>query len=379
MSEAAAAILGRQELDRFIAAGPIKRGLPRAAYTDPAFFDLEMRTVFARTWVFVGFTHEIASPGDLWPARAGAAPVLLVRGHDNDVRAFHNVCRHRGSKLVDRPCNAKLRIVCPYHAWSYGLDGSLKTPSNFGGPGVHGAEGFEPAKHGLVPIRCTVWHDWILVNLDGKAPPFEDYVRPLEAKLRHIDFEALKPIIHIDSGVLDANWKFPLENYIEPYHVPVVHPETAAGQPLADHYVLPRDGFLVGCGIDRRGAAGDRDVRRAVFLDFSAHYLLLFPNFALFVYYGDETQVTIMHNTPLAADRNHQRRVIYQMGGVPPSPAMLAEWIKLNEDVVAEDWAMLRRLQEGRASPVLDDGGVLSPVWETADHDFESLVIECMR
>ena len=215
----------------------------------------------------------------------------------------------------------------------------------------------------------------------ANAPDFAAQVAPLEAAIGDIDLTALTPILSIDSGEVAANWKFLCENYVEPYHVPLTHPQTAAGQPLEEHY-LHQDGVLVGCGIDvgeggRKTNGGKRG--REVCLDFSAWYHLLFPNFCFFVYFGDETHVNVMLNTPLAPDRTHQRRVIYQLGGETPTDAQLEAWRQLNCDVVAEDWHMAVRLQEGRASPVTAGGGVLSPVWETSAHAFDRLIVDSMR
>ena len=375
-------ILGPEALAGFLEPGAIKCGLPREAYTSQAFFALEQRTVFTSGWSFAGFAHELAAPGSLQPITVGGLPLVLVRGKDGAIRVFHNVCRHRGLKLVDQPCAGRRTLSCPYHGWTYELDGRLKGAPNFGGAGKSDAPGFDPEAHGLVPVASAVWHDWIFVNPDGSAPPFADYVGPLEAAIGDFDLSDITPIIHIDSGEVAANWKFLCENFIEPYHVPLTHPQTAAGQPLEEHYMI-EDGLLVGCGID----VGDRTARKAngggrgreVCLDFSAWYHLLFPNFLFFVYFGEETHVNVMLNTPLAPDRTHQRRVIYQQGGQPPSEDQLAAWRQLNCDVVAEDWHMAERLQAGRASPVTATGGVLSPVWETSAHAFDHLVLAAMR
>ena len=122
------------------------RGLPAAAYTSEAVFQLENERIFAGSWVFAGLAHELARPGDVVPVTVAGRPVLLVRDADLEVRAFHNVCRHRCLKLVDEPCNVGPAIQCPYHSWTYRLDGALHIAPYFGGRDPRAVpEGFDRA------------------------------------------------------------------------------------------------------------------------------------------------------------------------------------------------------------------------------------------
>ena len=115
-------IIGARSLGEFDATVPVARGLPASAYTSEAFFALENERIFAASWVFAGFAHELARPGDAVPVTVAGRPVLLLYGADGRIRAFHNVCRHRCLKLVDKPDNVGWAIRCPYHSWIYGLD-----------------------------------------------------------------------------------------------------------------------------------------------------------------------------------------------------------------------------------------------------------------
>ncbi len=371
-------IVDSESLARFQAAGPVKHGLPAEAYASPRFLELEQDRVFARSWTLAGFAHELPSPGDVMPVTVAGRPVVLVRGKEGQLRAFHNVCRHRGLKLVDGPCSGRRRLVCPYHNWSYGLDGRLINATNFGGHGIHAVEGFDYEANGLAEVPCRHWHDWVFVNVAGNEPDFEAFLAPLQPVVAGLDLTAIEPLFKLDSGIFQANWKFICENFVEPYHVPVVHPETAAGQPLHKHYMVS-EGHMVGCAVDIDGDIDEQpqksDRGRDICLDISARYLLLFPNFLFFVYFGEDTQINVMLNRPVAPDRTHQRRVIYQLGGQRPDAATIDKWHALTEDVIAEDKAMVERLQEGRRSPVLADGGVLSPVWEASERAFQDLVM----
>ncbi len=382
MRESLSDVIERGLLDAFHAPGPVRRGLPAEAYTSERFFALERERVFARNWTLAGFAHELPAVGDILPITVAGLPMVLVHGKDGTIRAFHNVCRHRGLKLVDRPCSRRRTLVCPYHNWAYGLDGRLINAPHFGGAGDHAPDGFDYAAHGLAEVPCRQWHDWIFVNAAGNVPDFEAFLAPIEARIAGLDLGGIEPLFKIDSGIFQANWKFICENFIEPYHVPVVHPETAAGQPLERHYMV-EDGHLVGCAIDVAQEEGTADGKKAsrvreVCLDISARYLLLFPNFLFFLYLGETTQVNVMLNRPVSPGETHQRRVIYHLDGPRPDDATVERWRALTEDVVAEDRSMVERLQEGRRSPVARDGGVLSPVWEASERSFQDLIMAAM-
>ena len=366
MSPSLESILGRDALAAFEAAGPVAQGLPAAAYTSEAFFALENDRLFPGAWVFVGFAHELARPGDAVPVSVAGMPVLLVRDAEHRVRAFHNVCRHRCLKLVDRPGSLGSRIRCPYHAWTYGLDGALHTTPYFGGRDPRAEPpGFDRQRHGLVAVRSATWHDWIFVNLSADAPPFDDFVAPLVKRLDGLDLGQLHHLVTIDLGDLAANWKLVIENFIEPYHVPFVHPKTTE-QPLADHYTINDPGCL-GCAVDV-----SRTARRQDTLSADSRYLTLFPNFLFGLYLPD--QVGVHLNVPLAPGLTRQRRAIYSLGP-EPAPADLAEHLaRLWREVHDEDREICERLQTGRASAAAG-GGVLSPVWEDAVHSFQELVV----
>ena len=371
MSPSLDSILGAEALAAFEAPGPVARGLPAAAYTSEAFFALENERLFARSWVFAGFAHELARPGDVVPVTVAGRPVLLVRDGEHAVRAFHNVCRHRCLKLVEKPGNVGPAIQCPYHSWTYRLDGALHIAPYFGGTSPRAVpDGFDRAAHGLVPVRVAVWHDWVFVNLSGDAPAIEDFVAPLQKHLEGFDLSRMKHVITVDLGEIAANWKLLMENFIEPYHVPFVHAATTE-QPLADHYTVNEPGCL-GCAVDVSAEA-----RRDDTLSADSRYLTLFPNFVLGLYLPD--QVGVHLDVPLAPSRTGQRRAIYSLGPEPVSAEEAEALARLWRDVHEEDQAICEGLQRGRASAIADDGGVLSPHWENAVRSFQERVLSRLR
>lgn len=368
-----------ESFQRFLRAGTPRHGLPALAYTSTAFHALENERLFPRTWVFAGFAHEMPKRGDLQPVSVAGKPVLLVHGEDGSdspggkISAFHNACRHRCLKLVDAPGNAGNLIRCPYHNWAYDLQGALRAAPFFGGVDNQVPAGFEMKDNGLMAIRCEVWHDWIFVNLDGGAVPFAEFIRPLAARLAHLDMARMQPVAMLDFGVVNTNWKFLLENFIEPYHVQFVHSATT-DQPLTDHAAFI-DHHCLGCTVEipnHRMPVGRTDT-----LAVDSSYLTLFPNFVLATYVPDQLGVHL--NTALNAGQSSQRRAIYLLrdGDVSAEEAGVLRdlWWKVHR----EDHAMCERLQLGRESPVADDGGWLSPKWETSVRRFQELVYDAVQ
>ena len=345
----------------------VVNGLPSAAYTDEKFLNLEANTVFAENWAFVGFVHELAKPGDILPVILAGKPIILVRNIKNEIVAFHNVCRHRCLKLVDEPKNTGKLIRCPYHSWTYDLDGKLISSPHFGGTDNHEPKGFDPKKYGLETIRIKLWHDWIFVNLNKKAPPFEKYIKKISKQLKGIDLNKIKPVATLNFGEVATNWKFLVENYVEPYHVQFVH-KTTTSQPLKDHYTIV-DGNCFGSGVDlneENTSSGNLAV--------SSRYLSLFPNFIIGTYYPN--QIGVHLNLPIDSGRTIQKRIIYSTNGYKMTTKEANSLKKLWWDVHKEDHEICERLQLGRASPVATEGGVLSPYWEKSVRAFHKHVIK---
>lgn len=346
-----------------------RAGLPAAVYTDPEFHKIENRTVFQRNWVFAGFAHEQERPGDLKPVTIAGQPVLLIRDKSGDICAYHNACRHRGLKLVETSANHGKLIRCPYHSWAYGLDGKLKAAPYFCGKDPIPPETFPAGNLGLVPIRCETWHDWIFVNLDGQAPPLKEHVAPLKRQLGTLPLGDLKPIATLEFGTVRTNWKALMENFIEPYHVQFVH-RTTTQQPLITHStVLDQHCLGSKCDIDEGAAESDRNT-----LAVSSRFLTLFPNFVLGTYAPN--QVGVHLNTPAGADETLQRRVIYVHRDQSVTEQEIEQISKLWYEVHKEDHQICERLQLGRLSESMAQGGLLSPHWEDSVRRFQELLVE---
>ena len=194
--------------------------LPAAWYTDPAVFVRERARIFRRSWQYVGLTEQVARPGDFFTATLGDVPVVVVRDEEGQVRAFANVCRHRGSQLVLAECGSRKTLQCHYHAWTYNLDGTLRAA-----PGAKDEPGFDPGAFSLVPLSVDTWGPFIFVNLDRGAAPLADLLGALPdlVAATGLDLGAIRRRVRRTYDIA-ANWKVVVDNYLECYHCPVAHP-----------------------------------------------------------------------------------------------------------------------------------------------------------
>jgi choline monooxygenase len=339
-------------------------GLPPKSYIDEDFWKKECETVLSNGWLFVGFSHELKKSGDVIPVFIANKPILLVR-NGNEISAFHNVCSHRCLKLVNEKKNVGKIIRCPYHAWSYDLDGKLKAAPHVGGTNQHKPKG---SNHGLKSIKVHIWYDWIFVNLNGKAKKFEEYAKPLIKKFDDIDLTKLKYATTLDFGKINTNWKFLIENFIEPYHVQFVHKATT-NQPLKDHYTVV-DGMCYGSGVD----VDEEDTNNSAALSVTSKYLSLFPNFIIGTYFPN--QIGVYLNIPVSPGITSQKRIIYTTDGKVMSKKEIKMVKNIWWSVHKEDHEMCERLQEGRYSPAAKEGGLLSPVWEKGVQAFQKLIVD---
>jgi Rieske 2Fe-2S family protein len=214
------------QLARTLAPFGKARMLPRAAYVSEDVLAWEREHFFDGTWVCAGRADLVAQPGGQLGTRIGSTGVLLMRGNDNRLRAFANICRHRGHELL--ACGASTTrgaVVCPYHGWSYELDGSLRHAPRTGDvPNIIESE------FGLVPLAVDTWAGWVFVNVDGKAAPLAEHIGGFAEIAANWECErlAVGATHHYE---LNANWKVAIENYHECYHCPLIHPELSRVSP----------------------------------------------------------------------------------------------------------------------------------------------------
>ena len=263
-------------------------GLPRHAYTDPAFLALERAHVFDASWTFICAAERLPNPGDLMPLDLIGRPIVIARQRDGGIKAFHNVCRHRGVILVEAPQSSRPTMICPYHAWSYGLDGRLLKTPHFSGDGNHDHSMIERECLDLKAIRCETWNGLVFVNMSGDAVPLATHMAPVAARYADFDFSEMR-LGRVMEFEVAANWKLPIENFIEGYHLPWTHPFLNSVSSMANHYSV-LDEPIVGQGslLYERDKAGHPDL--PTFSGLSQHWAVraeypsLLPNMLLGVH-----------------------------------------------------------------------------------------------
>jgi Rieske 2Fe-2S family protein len=329
------------------------RMLPRAAYVDPAVFAWEQANIFSG-WTCVGHAADLAGVGAQRAVGSGANGVLLVRGDDEGtIRAFANTCRHRGHELLPCGATAKRRnIVCPYHSWSYRLDGRVRNAPGFDGPA------FDAGEFGLTELRLVNWHGWLFTDPSGEDDEFAVHVAGLEDIVGPYRPEDLT-VVARHSYELATNWKVIAENYQECYHCSTIHPELSRISPPTSGETLDLKGSWMGGWMSmideaetmsltgRSGGVAieglsEREMR-------SVMYLVGYPNLLVSLH-PDYVMTHLM--TPLAADRTHVECSWAFPRDVAAQPDFDASYAVDFWDLTnRQDWAACESVQRGLSSP----------------------------
>ena len=353
------------------------KGLGSAHFASPVVFDLEKSHVFMRTWVCIGVASDISENGDVCPGTFLGMPLLLAR-HAGGVKVFHNLCSHRGAVLVNAPGKGRARITCPYHAWTYDLSGSLLHTPHVDGPGRHSCESLDPSRLGLREIRSAEWCGHVFTDFSGQAPPFDEWIRPMDERLGHLHSADLRR--DPEAGVefdLSVNWKIIAENFSESYHLPFVHRELNQVNPMEDHYQILGGHSYVGQG--STGFSGSKDnlgtlpLLSAVMQRSRYESFYVFPNLML-VPFPDMMFSIIAF--PLSPRRTIERLSLF-VGGEEAMAAPHAGARKASNDFAVrinqEDFVVLNAVQAGRESPAYGGGHIVSQQETTSLH-FQKMV-----
>lgn len=375
------ALLSSDTVEALFRAPELARGLPNACYHDRDYFEREADQIFTRQWVCVAVASEVPEPGDVKPVSVAGKPLIVLRDRAGDVRVFHNVCSHRGVKLVDAPCKGAPALRCPYHSWAYALDGQLKATPHVGGFGQNRVEGFSRDDKGLKPVRTVVWWDMIFVNISGGAPDFTTVAAPLSERWKRWDMSGLRYGGSEDSSLalpVNTNWKLAVENYCESYHLPWVHPGLNSYSRLEDHYHIFGENFS-GQGSTKYDPRLPNGWVLPKFPNLTsedealAEYVVFFPNVLLGIQ-ADHFYVMILDVE--GSQRTVERLHIYYLKEAweqPDLPGIRTLTRDRWREVFVEDIDMVERLQEGRISPAFD-GGCFSPVMDTPTLHFQRLI-----
>lgn len=359
------------------------RGLPGRAYA-PDFFALEQRLLFPRTWCAVAFAGDVPRPGDVRPVNLAGWPLVLVRGTDGTLRCFLNICRHRAMRVVMEPASGRRALSCPWHGWTYGLDGKLQATPRVGGERVNDDPRLCRDGADLRPVRIAQWLDLVFVNIEDNAPPFAEHIRPLETLLSDYD---LADLARGEEWSLDypGNWKLATEGAIEDYHLPWGHPQLLRGQRSQN----PRSDAAPGCffsvssafaAAQARAHEPPRIVRAGADGLERSFFIILFPTGSVWT---RPNQVMLGLWLPDGADNTRLRYVHYYPSRVAADPAF-AEMRRADaatfHEVLAQDVPFVRHVH-GNAQWI-DQAGFrprFSPFWEENLPLFQRSVVDALR
>ena len=350
--------------------------LPARAYTAPDVLEWEQGVFFDGSWVCAGRATDLPNPQDQRAVRVGSQGIVLVRGDDGELRGFFNACRHRGHELLpcDFPTVSSRVIQCPYHAWTYGLDGSLR-----GAPRFSDVAGFDKQDYPLIPARIQEWHGWVFVNASGDAPPLPEHAGNLDGLLANYEIGRMFEAARHDY-VVQANWKTITENYHECYHCPSIHPELCEVTPTDSGRNYEHSGAWVGGDMDLKDFAQtmsldgqSKGVPIRGLDDYQLRtvlYIGLLPNLLISLH---PDYVMVHRLIPLAVDRTKIEcswaftPEATARPGFDPSYA-IDFWDITNR----QDWTACESVQRGLSSPHAVPGP-LSPA-EDAVYQFVTMV-----
>jgi len=331
-------------------------------YTDPGQLAREIATVFRRRWQYVGPASQLERPGDYITARIAHEPLVLL----NDggvIRGFFNVCRHRAGPLA-LGCGNAARLVCRYHGWTYSLQGQLLRA-----PEMEGALGFDPAKIHLAPIAVHVFGPLVFAALDASTPPFDGEHPRLVDECAPYQLARMRHVMTRDYPVA-ANWKLYVDNFLEGYHLPQVHPALCQEidyrsyvTELDTHRVLQQAPARAGSGSLYTPAAGEP----------AARYYWLFPNLML-SFYERQLQVNVV--IPNGVDRTVVRFDWFALDAGPHHRELehFRRLVEFSDAVQAEDAAICQVLQ-GNVRSSAYQSGPYCPAREAGVHLFHRLML----
>ncbi len=363
-------------------------GLPNECYLEGEYNKIERKKIFEDNWVVIGTASSIPEIGDVKSFNLLGIPLIILRDKKKDIKVFHNVCSHRGYKLINKDCKINNVIRCPYHSWSYNLSGELVATPHIGGVNIHNHINFNKNENNLKEVKSFIWLDLILINISENAIPFNDYIKPLEKRWSEfISKEDYELIVHPkDYGNFSfeakCNWKFAIENFCESYHLPFVHPGLNEYSKIDDHYHIE--------GLPNRFAGQGSYVYNPNFKNKEqfptfpswpkykykhAEYVALFPNVMLGIH---KDHYYAFWLEPINHNKTLEHMEIYYVG---EEAALSKKYKKIRKEnyiqwkkIMTEDLDIIQGMQEGRNSPIYN-GGNFSPVLDNPTHHFAKWVV----
>ena len=336
---------------------PLEQALALDAsfYTDPAWLEVEQGEVFGRSWQLAAHAGELREGGDHVVCQVAGKPILITRAADGQLHAMYNVCRHRAGPVAACSGKGARTLQCAYHGWTYQLDGQLRAATE-----MQGAQGFNPTEIRLPTVRVQEWQGLVFVALSDKTPPFDDVFHDIRERITPIDLSAMR-FAKRDSYRLECNWKVYVDNFLEGYHLPYVHPGLSQvldyrvyDTELHDWYSLQHSPLR-----NNDGLYGDGN----------AYYYFIYPNIMLNITPGRLQTNRILPAGPGQCIVEFD----YYYSDDPAVQARIAAEQAFSDEIQAEDIAICQQVQRGLASGAYQ-GGRLNPKRESGVWHFQNLL-----
>jgi choline monooxygenase len=343
--------------------------IPASWYTDPRIGELEARAIFSTAWQAVGRAEQVEQPGQYITCEVAGEPLLVVRGKDNVLRGFFNVCRHHAATVACSPSGTAERFRCPYHGWTYSTEGSLT-----GTPDFAGVCGFERGAMGLVPLEAGIWERWVFVRLDRGGPSLLEWMGDTLANgIRTLHLDRFH---HLETRryVVQCNWKVFVDNYLDGgYHVPSVHPGLDSLLEYGDYTIECAERFCLQSSPIVTG--GNSPAARELRSGQAAAYYWIYPNFMI-NRYEQVMDTNTVH--PRGTDRTEVVMDFYFADVSPTALQRNLASIEVSEQIQREDAAICQSVQRGLTSRSFD-AGRLSVRREAGEHLFHRLIAADLR
>ena len=340
--------------------------LPATSYFDPAIFHDEMSRIFARSWHLVGHHEQVARPGEFFTTELAGEPLLFVRAASGELNGFYNVCRHRAGPPATG-CGSRKLFRCGYHGWTYDLQGKLISAPEF-----EGQPGFAATDFSLTSVRTEEWCNLIFASLDPSAPALGPQLSQLAAQFRSFPFEKMK-LLERRTYEMHCNWKTYIDNYLEGYHLPSVHPGLNRELDYGSYSVEPHSGYVRQFSPMRGAKAGDETAR--LYSDgLTTDYFWIFPNWMLNCY-PDNVQINMI--CPIAAERTLAVFEWYALPELLANPEAMRS-VEFSHQTQVEDIGICETVQKNLHSRSYQRGRY-SIKQEAGVHAFHRMYAEIMN
>jgi len=346
--------------------------LRKEAYVDPAWHNVDLSEVIAKTWQWVCHVEKLREPGSYYTLEIAGQPIAVVRDREGELRAFYNVCKHRAHELLRGEGNTT-RIMCPYHAWVYKLDGNLVRA-----PATENLDNFNPKEICLDKVQVEEFCGFIYVNLDGNAPALKEVSGDLETEIKHWapDIDTLTHAHRLTYDI-KSNWKNVVDNFLECYHCPTAHKDFCDLVDM-DTYKVTTHGIYSSHMADAgNGPNSAYDVSNATVKTHAVWWL--WPNTCIMRYPGRSSMI-ILNIIPAGPDRKLETYDFF-LETKEPNEAELDSIRYLDEVLQQEDIAIVESVQKGMNTPAFTQGRIVndpegSGMSEHAVHHFHGLVLD---